>query len=154
MDDKEFYIIRRNKNVVWKAMKNLWIAMAILIAFVVGYSAGNLIPFTGFAFAGKSIEGTAKLEVKLVLDNGMPIPKIEVDVADKTGPPPKGGVAVTDDNGVATFNIKPGSYVIYFNLGTFPKNLDWPQGGPVTSIQVSDGAVNQKILVLKAKKGS
>ncbi len=128
--------------------------MVILTALLVGYIVGNLVPFTGFAFAGKSIEGSAKLEVKLVLDNGTPLSKIEVDVADKTGPPPKGGVAVTSENGVATFNIKPGSYIIYFNLGTFPKNLDWPQGGPETSIQVLEGVVNQKTLILKAKRGS
>ncbi len=132
-------------------MKNLGLALVIIAALLIGYIVGNFVPFSGFALPGKSIEGNAKLEVKLVLDNGTPLSKIEVDVGDKTGPPAKGGVAVTSEDGVATFNIKPGSYVIYFNMGTFPKNLDWPQGGSETNIQVAEGAVNEKTLILKAK---
>ncbi len=135
-------------------MKNLGFIVIIVVALLVGYAVGNFVPFAGFAIPEKSIEGNAKLEVKLVLDNGTPLSKIEVDVADKTGPPPKGGAAVTDENGVATFSIKPGSYVIYFNVGTFPKNLDWPQEGPAISIQVSEDTVNQKTLILKTKGGS
>lgn len=130
-------------------MKNI---IALIIVFLAGYAAGNFLPFTGFALPGKSIAGDARLEVKLVLDNGQPLTRIEVDVAEKTGPPPKGGASVTDENGVAAFNIRPGAYVIYFNLGTFPKNLDWPEGGPETKIQVSEGVVNQKTLILGVKK--
>ncbi len=132
-------------------MKNLGVIVTVIVALLVGYAAGNVVPFTGFAIPGKSIEGNAKLEVKLVLDNGTPLTKIEVDLGETTGPPPKGGVAVTNENGIATFNVKPGSYVIYFNVGTFPKNLDWPQGGPETKIQVEENKVNQKTLILKTK---
>jgi hypothetical protein len=133
-------------------MRNFKTVLAVLTVFLAGYAAGNRLPFTGFALPGKSIEGDVKLEVKLVLDNGQPLTKIEVDVAEKPGPPPKGGVSVTDDYGVASFNVRPGAYVIYFNLGSFPKNLDWPEGGPETKIQVSEGVANQKTLVLKAKR--
>lgn len=132
-------------------MKNLKLILPLAVALIAGYIIGNMLPFSGFALPGKSIEGSAKLEVKLVLDNGTPLSKIEVDVAEKTGSPPKGGVAVTNENGVASFSIKPGNYVIYFNLGTFPKNLDWPQGGPETNITVSEGSANEKTLILKAK---
>lgn len=132
-------------------MKKLGLIVIVVIALLIGYAAGNFLPFTGFGFFGKSIEGNAKLEVKLVLDNGTPLSKIEVDVGEKTGPPPKGGVAITDETGVATFNIRPGEYVIYFNLGTFPKNLDYPQGGPETKVQVEENKVNQKTLTLKTK---
>lgn len=122
------------------------------LLLTVGYALGNLFPFSGFSFAGKSIEGNAKLNVKLVLDNGQPLTKIEVDVGEKTGPPPKGGVAVTNEEGIASFNIKPGDYVIYFNMGTYPKNLDWPEGGPETKIQVEENKINEKILILKTKR--
>ncbi len=131
-------------------MKKLGLIL-VFIGIFVGYVVGNLFPFTGFSFPGRSIEGKAKLEVKLVLDNGTPLSKIEVDVGEKTGPPAKGGVAVTNEQGVASFNIVPGNYVIYFNLGTFPKNLEWPQGGPETKVQVSEGVANEKTLILKAK---
>ncbi len=133
-------------------MKNFKTVLAILTVFLAGYAAGNFVPFSGWTFSGKSIEGDARLEVKLVLDNGQPLTKIEVDVAEKPGRPPKGGMTVTDESGVASFNIRPGTYVIYFNLGTFPKNLDWPEGGPETNVLVSEGAVTQKTLVLKTKR--
>ena len=128
-------------------------AAAILLAVLtIGYALGNILPFSLSMFSGQGIKGNAKLEVKLVMDNLSPLSNIEVDLGEKTGPPPKGGVAVTNENGVATFDIKPGSYVIYFNLGTFPKNLDWPQGGPETKVQVEENKVNEKTLILKAKQ--
>lgn len=132
-------------------MNKIKLAVILLTVLSVGYVLGNILPFNLSLFSEQSIQGTAKLEVKLVLDNGNPLPNIEVDVGERTGPPPKGGVAVTNENGVATFNVKPGSYVIYFNLGTFPKNLDWPEGGPETKIQVEENKVNEKTLILKTK---
>ncbi len=133
-------------------MNKIKLAAILLVVFMVGYALGNVLPFNLSWFSGQGIMGDAKLEVKLVMDNGTPLSKIEVDVGEKTGPPLKGGVAVTNENGVATFSIKPGSYVIYFNLGTFPKNLDWPQGGPETKIQVEENKVNEKTIILKAKQ--
>lgn len=133
-------------------MNKIKLVVILLVVLVLGYALGNILPFNLSLFSGQSIAGDAKLEVKLVMDNGNPLSNIEVDVGEKTGPPPKGGVAVTNESGVATFSIKPGSYVIYFNLGTFPKNLDWPQGGPETKILVEENRVNEKTLILKAKQ--
>ncbi len=132
-------------------MKRLGFIAAVVTAFILGYIAGNTLPFTGFAIPGKSIEGKAKLEVKLVLDNGQPLERIEVDVGETTGPPAKGGVAVTDENGVATFAIRPGTYVIYFNLSTFPKNLEVPEDGSETKVQVTESTTNRKTIILKTK---
>lgn len=127
------------------------VVAVLLIVLIVGYALGNILPFNSFLSSGQSVMGNAKLEVRLMMENGSPVPNVEVDLGEKTGPPPKGGSAVTSENGAATFNVKPGSYVIYFNLGTFPKNLDWPQGGPETKIQVEEGRVNEKTLILKTK---
>ena len=132
-------------------MKNIKLVVVLLVVFIAGYALGNILPFNLSLFSESSIVGNAKLEIKLVMDNGTPVPKVEVDLAEKTGQPPKGGIAVTDEKGRATFNVKPGNYVIYFNLGTFPKNLEWSQGGPETKIQVEENKVNEKTLILKTK---
>lgn len=131
-------------------MKNIIIFLTI---FIIGYAVGNFLPINSFPRIGdKGIAGDAKLEVKLMMDNGTPLSNIEVDVGERSGPPPKGGVSVTNNKGIATFNIKPGSYFIYFNSTTFPKNLEWPaQEGPETKIQVEENTVNEKTLIFKTK---
>ncbi len=82
------------------------------------------------------------------MDNGQPIPKLEIDLDTQPGPPAKGGVSHTDDNGTATFKVKPGDYVIYFNNGTFPKNLGMVGIVPVT---VETEKVNEKTIYFRAK---
>jgi len=133
-------------------MKALKFVILILIILVVLY-AGAI--FTGFnlpkpAFLNKGIEGNAKLKVTLLMDNNVknPLANIEVDVAEKPGQPPKGGVGITDEKGTATFKIKPGSYFIYFNDITFPGNLKVPE---LESITVSEGVINEKTLLITTK---
>jgi hypothetical protein len=123
----------------------------ILVVFVLGYVAGNFIPWSGFSFVGdeSGIFGSAKLEVSLLLDNNQPVDRVEMDLAEKPGPPKKGGVAVTDENGIAVFNVQPGSYFIYFNSGNFPKNLQEPEPQP---IQVIEGENNKKTIKVTTKK--
>lgn len=129
-------------------MKIVKILMVIAVFFL-GYMAGNFIPWNGFSFSGgESISGSAKLEVTLQLDNGQPVSNVEVDLGEKPGPPKRGGVAVTDENGLAVFSVQSGNYVIYFNSGKFPKNLQEPEP---QSIQVSEEGVNKKTIVLKTK---
>ncbi len=101
----------------------------------------------------KGIEGNTELKVTLFMDNNIknPLPNIEVDVAKKPGQPPKGGVAITNDQGIATFNIKPGSYFIYFNNLTFPKNLSTPEP---QSITVVEGAANEKTLLITTQNNN
>lgn len=125
--------------------------IAVIIAiFILGYTAGNFIPWSGFSFSGgESIAGSAKLEVTLQMDSGQPVADVEVDLGEKPGPPPKGGVTVTDKNGMATFSVQPGNYFIYFNSGSFPKNLQEPEP---QQIQVSEENISKKTIILKTKK--
>jgi len=127
------------------------ILIIIIISLLIGYALGNLIPFSGFNFLKifqKGIEGTAKLEITLLMDNGTPLANIEVDVAERPGTPPSGGISYTDENGIAVFNIKPGQYYIFFNSNSFPENLIIPDPEP---IQVQEEIINQYTIQVKAK---
>lgn len=133
-------------------MKGLKIAVIIVAAIVVVAIAGYfLFNFLGFSFPWskeKDITGNARLEVTLLLENGEPLVDIEVDVAEKPGPPPVGGIAATNSEGLAIFNINPGVYHIYFNDRTFPKNLQKPE---VQQVEVVAGEVNETTIVLETK---
>ncbi len=85
------------------------------------------------------------------MDNNVknPLPNIEVDLGEKPGQPPKGGTAITNESGVATFKVKPGSYYIYFNDNTFPKNLEVPELGQIV---VTEGVVSEKIILVTTSK--
>lgn len=128
-------------------MKLLKFAFFIFL-LLVGYIIGDLFPLDFSRLAGRSIEGNTVLQVKAFMDNGTPVPKLEIDLDVQPGPPAKGGASYTDENGIATFKVKPGDYVIYFNSGTFPKNLNMIGIMPVT---VEAGKVNEKTLYFKAK---
>ncbi len=122
----------------------------MLVIFISGYALGNIFPWNGFSFSGgESIAGSAKLEVILQMDNGQPVANVEVDLGEKPGPPKKGGVSVTNENGKATFSVQPGNYFIYFNSGSFPKNLQEPEPQP---IQISEENVSKKAIILRTKK--
>ncbi len=128
-------------------MKVLKFAFFIVL-LLAGYTLGSIFPLDFSRLAGRSIEGNTVLQVKALMDNGQPIPKLEIDLDTQPGPPAKGGVSHTDDNGTATFKVKPGDYVIYFNNGTFPKNLGMVGIVPVT---VETEKVNEKTIYFRAK---
>jgi hypothetical protein len=116
-----------------------------LVVLVAAYFGAT---FLGFnlpkpAFLTDSISGSAVLEVRLLMDNNVqdPVARVEVDLAEEPGPPPDGGVATTDQTGTATFNVKPGEYVIYFNDSNFPENLSAPATQPVTVTQEGPNVV-------------
>ncbi len=129
--------------------------LLIFVGLLTGYIAGNFFPFSRFNFIpGKSIAGNAKLEVKLVNETGTPLSKIEVDIGEKSGPPPEGGHVLTDENGIATFNIQPGNYFIFFNTLNFPKNFVNPTSESehqTIQVQVEENKLNEKKIILKAK---
>jgi len=74
------------------------------------------------------------------LSEGEPIKNLEIDVGKKLGPPPRGGVAYTDENGIATFYLKPGKYYLYFNAANFPKDFEYPEP---KEIIVEEGKINE-----------
>ncbi len=131
----------------------VFVALAILVVILVALYLGGI--FLGFdlpkpAFLEKSIAGNEVLKVRVVMDNTAqnPINNVEVDLGEKPGPPAKGGAMVTDNMGVATFKVKPGAYVIYFNESSFPKNLKTPD---LVSVQVEEGQINEKTVLVTTK---
>ncbi len=134
-------------------MKVLKYILVLFIALVVFYVGAILLGFNlpKPASLDKGIEGNAELRVTLLMDNNLknPLPNIEVDVAEKLGQPLKGGVAITNEQGVATFKVKPGSYYIFFNSGAFPKNLAEPEPQQVT---VSEGGTNEKTILVNTSR--
>lgn len=129
-------------------MKRLLLALAFLAVFVVGYALGNVLPFSLSLFSSKGIVGEETLNVKLAMDNGSPLGRIEVDLGEKVGPPPKGGTQITDEAGIATFKVRPGNYVVYFNENTFPKNLQIPADRQVV---VEEGKIGEVLVEVKTK---
>jgi hypothetical protein len=92
-------------------------------------------------------KGRNELRVK-ILSEGKPVKNLEVDVAKKPGPPPKGGVAITDENGIATFYLESEKYYVFFNAANFPKNLEYPVP---KQIVVEEGKVNEYTINLTPK---
>ncbi len=99
----------------------------------------------------KQLIGEDILEVKLIIDSGTPLSKIEVDLwkAGSKGAP-NAGVAHTNDNGLAIFNIPNGEYEIGFNLNNFPNNLVYLE--EKTYVLVERGIPATKTIVLGVKQ--
>jgi hypothetical protein len=74
------------------------------------------------------LKGDEILEVKVTMNNGVPLDKIEVDLwkVDSVGPP-NAGFNFTNNEGIVIFNIPAGEYEIGFNLNNFPDNLVYPK---------------------------
>jgi len=136
-------------------MKKLILISAICL--VLGYVLGIFFPLNIFGSSrlqspsslltseDKGIQGNARLEITLKMDNGRPLNNVEVNVAEEPGPPPIGGVALSDADGLAVFNVKPGNYFIFFNDNNFPKNVKNPEAQPV---EVKAGEINQRTITL------
>ncbi len=133
-----------------KKLKFILIFVAVLIVLYVGaVLLGVNLPKPAFLDSG--IEGNAELKVTLLMNNKLknPVNKVEVDVAKKPGQPPKGGIATTDESGVAVFKIKPGIYYIYFNDVTFPKNIAVPEARQVT---VDEKSVKEETFLIDTRR--
>lgn len=129
-------------------MRHLSLALASVAFLVIGYVIGSFLPLSGFQHSGDSIVGDAELRIHVVTDDGTAVTGLEVDLAETMGPPPEGGYAVSDGNGVATFHVKPGEYLAYFNSNTFPQYLEMIDSYPVS---VEDGVANEATIVLETK---
>lgn len=129
-----------------KIVKLIIFTIGFLVIFLIGYGLGNVFPFSGFSSVENGISGKETLEVKLEMNDGAPVVDVEVDVAEKPGPPPQEGITTTNEKGIATFNLKPGSYFVFFNSNNFPKNLQIPEAEKVI---VEEGKLNQKTIILQ-----
>lgn len=94
----------------------------------------------------RGIEGGAVLKVTVLAVDNAPISELEVDVGKEPGPPPEGGVMTTDVNGTATFYIRPGSYIVYFNQAAFPSDLLYPN--KLYQVDVSEDRLNTLTIFL------
>jgi hypothetical protein len=127
----------------------------VLVLLIIGYIIGSYIPITGFfrtdsmdENADGGIIGNAELNVTVLRSDKSPVVDIEVDIAIKPGPPLRGGAVKTDSNGIASFNIKPGTYYIFFNDNNFPVDLEYRDMAQVTA---EEGKVTSRTIILHPK---
>lgn len=122
----------------------------IIFGIILGAIILTALAYFYFTSSPKQLIGDEILEVKVTMDNEVPLGKLEVDLwkAGSAGAP-NAGIAYTDDNGVATFNIPDGEYEIGFNLNNFPKNLVYPEK---TSVKVEKGIPSSQTILIKAKQ--
>ncbi len=94
--------------------------------------------------------GDETLEVKVTMDNGTPLPRLEVDLwqVGSKGPP-DAGISYTNDESIAQFKIPDGEYEIGFNSANFPGNLVYPER---TYVLVEKGVPASKTILIKAKQ--
>ncbi len=124
----------------------LKIVLFLIIGFILGYIVGNITPLAIFQFLG-SVRGENELRI-IALVEGKPINNLEINVGQRLGPPPKGGVVFTNENGIATFYLKAGKYYLYFNAANFPQHLEYPEPRGIT---VEKGKINEYTINLKPK---
>ncbi|MDD5711084.1 MAG: hypothetical protein PHV43_03240 [Candidatus Colwellbacteria bacterium] len=141
-------------------MKKTSCGLAIVLSLILGYVLGSIFPLNilnsgqtqhpfGLALVGdKGIQGNTQLGVTLKMDNGSPLGNVEVDLAETPGQPPIGGVALSDENGLAVFNVQPGNYFIFFNDENFPQNIETPTPTP---IEIREGEANQIEIILSVR---
>ncbi|OGY57090.1 MAG: hypothetical protein A2Y84_00310 [Candidatus Colwellbacteria bacterium RBG_13_48_8] len=141
-------------------MKKLSCGLVGVLALILGYILGSIFPLNIFsssqtqhpfnlALVGdKGIQGDSQLQVTLKMDNGSPLGNVEVDLAETPGQPPVGGVALSDEDGLAIFNVQPGNYFIFFNDENFPQNIETPAPTP---IGVKENEINQIEIILKVR---
>lgn len=129
-------------------MKIFGFVAIVLVFFIAGYLLGSYKPINSIFIGKDSIKGSAELKVTVKDSLQKPVVDLEVDVASKNEPPTADGIKRTDINGVATFNLKPGHYFIFFNTINFPTNYQVPRE---TEIDVSEGQLNNKTIILQTK---
>ena len=127
-------------------MKIVGLVALALALFVGGYVLGSYFPVSGLLSGQKSIKGDSELKVTVLDYANQPVSNLEVDVANENEPPTADGVRKTDANGIATFNLKPGHYYVFFNTINFPQNFQVPRE---TEIDVTEGQTNSKTIILQ-----
>lgn len=137
-------------------MRFIKIIFIAVLFFALGYFAGNLYPLPfpiPILISGpSSLIGEVELKVRVITDKEMPVPDLEVDIDFKLPPSPNRLIAVTtDNNGIATFYLKPGIYFPFFNLNNFPPHLKHPTQAELPQLKVQEGKINEATIILKKK---
>jgi len=135
-----------------KVLKTIFI---IVVFFLLGYIVGNFYPLgifsviRSFIIPSETITGDVELKVTVLDEKKNPIPNLEVDLDKSLPPSPARMLFVdTDENGVATFQLKPGTYFVFFNANNFPNDFRIPRA---QKIDVKSGQVNELTIILKRK---
>lgn len=129
-------------------MKTFGLILVGIVLFVGGYFLGSFRPVTGL-LPQETIKGDNQFTVTILDSANQPVADLEVDVAEKNGPPTGEGVKKTNTSGVATFNLKPGHYFIFFNTVNFP--VDQYQVPREMEIDIAEGQTATKTIILKNK---
>jgi hypothetical protein len=120
-----------------------------LVTFIAGYLIGSYFPVRGFFSSSESISGNAQLKVTVLRPDNSPATNLEVDISTEAGRVLNGGHEKTDSNGIATFNVQPGNYYIFFNAINFPKGLFYTDVPPVT---LQSGKTASQTIILREQK--
>jgi hypothetical protein len=131
----------------------------ILIAFIIGGVAGYFVrdlpallsrdEDLPSQLAQGEYVGDEVLEVTLQREDGTPLAGFEVDLwADgKQEGPPTAAISETNDQGVAAFKLKPGTYWLGYNLSNWPEELEIPVDQ--LEVVVEEGEVNTVTVTIK-----
>lgn len=130
-------------------MKTFTIVFLGIVLFIAGYLLGSWRPLSGFIPNPDNIKGNTELKITILDPAGKPVSNLEVDLSEKNGPPAEGGVQKTDNSGIATFNVKPGHYFVFFNTTNFPEKYQVPRE---SEIDVIEGQSNGVTILLKANQ--
>jgi|GEM_PF-2027054 len=143
----------RIRNFIPKAKFNMKgkIIFISIIVFCLGYLVGNFFPLGIISLIRPSepISGDVELKVTVLDEKRNPISNLEVDLDKKVPPSPARMLfATTDENGIATFQLKPGTYFVFFNSLNFPNDFQIPL---TRKVDVKSGQVNELTITLKRK---
>lgn len=133
--------------------------VVILISFLVGAVAGYFIRDLPALLSKKEdlpsqlaegeYTGDEVLKITVLREDGTPLTGFEVDLwaEREIEGPPTAAIGETDESGVATFYLKPGTYWQGFNLTDWPSDLEIPVGQQ--EIIVKSGEENVVTITLK-----
>jgi len=101
--------------------------------------------------AGGEYVGDEVLEITVVREDGTPMVGLEIDLwaEGKAEGPPTAAIGETNEEGVATFHLRPGTYLQGFNLSSWPEDLELPVGQ--REIVVQAGKTNAVSVTLKSR---
>ena len=138
--------------------QTIFTVIIVVVSIVGGYFLGNVLPFDKF-FTGSNNNSSisqesdipnnqGRLVVKVQNTDNEPIVGIEIDVAVQPGPPEAWGVKEADVQGMAKYDLEPGSYYVFFNMNRFPSEYVVQ---PEKQVTIVAGQQQEIIFVLEKK---